>query len=76
MSGCTSNCNQGRNCTCVQQNPFAAPEGGNVWFAEPEPELYPAWQRAAIWGAVVVVSVLSLLCISVGAGAIYQHFFN
>ena len=39
-------------------------------------ETFAPWESIAIYVCMAFFSVISLVCIAVGAGAIYQHFFN
>ena len=72
-------CNQGRDCPvrtgrvlphqaahAILVDSFGcAPEGGNVWFAEPEPVTLSAWESV---GAYVLVALFAVLNFAIAAG--------
>ena len=84
MSGCTSQCNQGRSCDCVDMNlqeriakAKSDYEAGNFYPITPDDEIpLKPWEAIAIYAFILFFSLISLACIATGAGAIYQHFFN
>lgn len=76
-TGCTQVCNQGRDCTCVtQQCQSAAPEGGNVLFAEPEPVELTCWEKISFYACIAIGCAVTTAILAGVAGWIYQTFFN
>jgi len=78
MTGCTSICNQGRDCTCVEQHCAAKVAkhkplgGGNVFFPLTEEDLATEFDRAVrdlmlILSAAIAVGVIAFLCGLYGA---------
>ena len=75
MNCCDSfgQCNQGRDCpvrtgrvlphqlahAAIVQANSCTPEGGNVWFAEPEPVDLAGWDVVAIYVAVCLAALVS-----------------
>lgn len=76
MNCCTYECNQGHDCPARANQPphdatqdahGCAAEGGNVWFAEPEPIPLGAWESA---GAYALMALFAALNFAVIAGVI------
>lgn len=73
------NCNQGRDCPVrtgrglphqlahqvISEAHGCAPEGGNVWFTEPEPPALSVWESV---GAYVLVALFAVLNFAIAAG--------
>ena len=98
MNCCTEygQCNQGRDCpvrtgkvlphqlahAAIVEANGCAPEGGNVWFAEtdPEPLEFTLREKAEALALTVLFAVLSLVVVVGLAGYLYakifQSFFN
>jgi len=75
-TGCTQMCNQGRDCTCVtHQCQSAAPEGGNVWFSEPEEVPLTTLESVLIYTSITIGSIAIIAILAWATGWIYQTFF-
>jgi cell division protein FtsL len=76
-TGCTQVCNQGRDCTCVTQHcQSAAPEGGNVRIAEPEPVRFNVFENVLIYCIFTTLLVISIGLLVMASDSFYQRFFN
>ena len=74
-TGCTQVCNQGRDCTCAPQPcKSAAPEGGNVWFADAELDVAGPWDQIALYAVTGIALLALVITLAGGIGWIAMRF--
>ena len=73
MTGCTSLCNQGRDCTCAVQHCDYAIESGIVYNQYGDGDPLPTWETLATYSVLIAFMTLFITLLAAAGSFVIYH---